>query len=284
MCDTPSCDYPLNPDDTRSLICVTCVDVLHRALHAAGDLMDELEVTTTKQDRIRRPAEFGGRSTEAPLPYRPESAEHADRLHQALVMWGRAVAGWSAVSAWEVPFDNPDQLGRWLSRHMETIRGHGDAGAMVADIVGIVRACRHAIDHPSIRLYLGACGEPECADEDGQLVQLYAPARVRQYACPGCGAVHDVAARRAWLLDQLDESVASAEDLSRGLSGLLGGHKPLTVAMIHGWAAAGRLDPRPPDPRYPDRPLYRVGQVLDVVHEIAHERAARREARRQVAA
>jgi hypothetical protein len=280
VCTTPLCDIPIPADDARARICTSCTSALRHDLAQVDDVLRELEVTTTKQDRIGDP---GPRSSEVPLPYRPEASEHADHVHTSLVVWARAIADACNVPVWELPVESPAELARWLLRHGETIRQYESAGDMVVDIERVMAGARRAVDKPVVRTYLGPC---ECGDPDptsGRPVELYAHPRARQITCPACGAAHDVAARRAWLLGAVEDALVCAEDLSRGLPGLLDDTKALTVAMIHGWAAAGRLAAHPPHPSQPSRPLYRTGDVIDVLSQVRADRADRkaRRARRQ---
>ncbi len=97
---------------------------------------------------------------------------------------------------------------------------------------------------------------------------LYAMPGDTQVTCPACGARYDVAERRAWLLDAAEDRLATTTEIARAITTLAG--QDLTTERLRQWAARGRLTVRARTPD--DRPLYRVGDVLSLLHADATRR------------
>jgi hypothetical protein len=268
-CTTPSCAIP-----TDAFVCRSCAGQLRADLRAvAKEIVDDLLDTIARLDRIGEP---GPRASEIPLPYRPAPAEVARDLHAELATWvrylgeARGNADWTPVAgaplgplpAARMPGDDTVELAWWLDRHLESVR-YDVAGGELVDCVGnAVSRARWATDRSDSQ-YLGPCA---CSpDERGRPVELYARRGARVVRCRSCPAEFDVAARRGWLLAQAADCLLPAPEMSRALPGLAG--QSLTPAMIHGYAHRGRLVPHGRNGL--GRPLFRVGDVLDVLHQVA---------------
>jgi hypothetical protein len=93
-----------------------------------------------------------------------------------------------------------------------------------------------------------------------------------------------MAARREWLLAVARDQLVSAPDASRALPALLG--KPVTASMIRGYGHRGRLVQHEGDEHGPRDaagrlvPLYRLGDIVDVVVAVEAEQAAKRNGRK----
>lgn len=90
--------------------------------------------------------------------------------------------------------------------------------------------------------------------------------------CPACRAQVDVESRRTWLLQQVEDMLLPATELARAIDGL---GVEMTPERLRKWAERGRLSER-------GRrliggralPVYRVGDVLDLVNADAARKAA----------
>lgn len=91
--------------------------------------------------------------------------------------------------------------------------------------------------------------------------------------CSGCGARHDIRQRRAWLLEQANEHLLPATELARAVDGL---GVAVTPSTVRKWAERQRIVPRGHAMiRGRLLPLYRVGDVLDLVEGDARRREAK---------
>ncbi|SEG44689.1 hypothetical protein SAMN04489712_105265 [Thermomonospora echinospora] len=267
-CPVETCDRPRRGTEQ---ICSACAGELIRALDAVPALARELDVTLARQTSTGT----GGRSTEIPLPYDPRAGEAASVLRSALVGWVRAIwEGHEDTARVEGPrcrscshpscrliadlavlttrpADTLTSMAVWLSALHRRLVGHAAAEEAHGEIVAAVRAVRTVVDRPAPLAFAGRC--PDCS------TALYArPGRARA-TCRECGQRTEVA-------DQLDQMRAAVEHQlahSVAMAGLLD-HLGVRVpaATIRYWAQAGRLVPHGRDQR--GRPLYRVGDVLDL--------------------
>jgi len=260
LCTAPRCSFPA----LNGFLCRNCVDVLKRDLGAIPWLLDELETTITRQDKLTDPS--GRSGDERPLPIRLHAMEARRDLNVTLASWAAHTAG---------RFDGLDRsviwtelrLANYLLDHLGDILTDLHAG-QIADEIGYARGMsQRAIDKPVPRVYVGPC---EDCDKD-----LYAHPSAAEVECktPDCGAVYPIEARRRWLLGKAEDQLRTATDLSRALPDLL--QVRLTASMIRAWAHQGRITQHPPLPDRPRDPTYRVGDILDVCNEEQEKAAAK---------
>jgi hypothetical protein len=259
-CSSPQCPYTQH----NGFLCRTCTDRLKGDLTAVPWLLEDLEVTITRQDRLFDPS---GRSSndERPLPIRLHAMEARRDLNTTLASWAMHIAG--RLEGLEGDGWTELRLAAFLLDNLNTILTDPAAG-MIADEIGYARnMAQRAIDKPEPRVYAGPC---EVCEMD-----MYARPSAAEVACknPDCGAIYPIEARRRWLLGKAEDQLLTAIGLSRALPGLLG--QPLTADMVKGYARRGRLAQHPPLPKRPRDPLYRVGDVIDLLNEIADEAARR---------
>jgi hypothetical protein len=257
ICSSPHCAFPQH----NGYLCRNCTDTLKGDLSAIPWLLDDLEVTITRQDRLSDPS--GRSGGEHPLPIRINAMEARRDLNGTLAAWAMHIAGrldgldrdtiWTEL-----------RLANYLLDHVGTILTDPAAG-QIADEIGNARGlAQRTIDHPVQRVFAGPC---EDCDKD-----LYAHPRAAEVACKtsDCGAIYPIEARRRWLLGKAEDQLLTAVELSRALPGLL--RRPLTAAMIRGYAFRGRLTQHPPL-KLKGPPLYKCGDVLSLLNEIAEDEA-----------
>jgi hypothetical protein len=257
LCTAPNCSFP----QLNGYLCRNCTDQLRRDLSAIPWLLEDLEVTITRQDKLTDPS--GRSGDERPLPIRLHAMEARRDLNVTLASWATHTAG---------RFDGLDRsviwtelrLANYLLDHLGDILTDPHAG-QIADEIGYARGmCQRAIDKPVPRVYVGPC---EDCDKD-----LYAHPSAAEVECktPDCGAVYPIEARRRWLLGKAEDQLMTATEMSRALPGL--SSQPLTVDMIRGYVRRGRLTSHPPiKPKGPA--LFRVGDILDLIREVADEQS-----------
>jgi hypothetical protein len=227
-------------------------------------LLDDLEITITRQDKLSDPT--GRSGDERPLPIRINAMEARRDLNATLAGWAMHIAGrldGLTGSGWNEP-----RLANYLLDHLGTILTDPAAG-QIADEIGYAKGmAMRAIDKPAPRVYVGPC---EDCDKD-----LYAHPRAAEVECrtPDCGAIYPIEARRRWLLGKAEDQLRTAAELSRALPELL--QRPLTASMIRAWAHQGRIVKHPPLQNRPNDPLYSVKDVIDICNEEAERQARKR--------
>jgi hypothetical protein len=153
----------------------------------------------------------------------------------------------------------------FLLTQLEWIRQHADAETYVLELSAAAATLRRCVDRPPTAAYAGPCWEEL---EDGTCdFELYAREGASTVKCGGCGTTHDLATRRHWLRKEAQDALAIAATLAAGLSSL---DMPVTSSAIRNLAARGRIVAHGHDPQ--GRPLYRVGDVVDVLIDQARRK------------
>lgn len=169
---------------------------------------------------------------------------------------------------------------RFLQAHLDWLR-HRSATEIqecFADIAAAARVVAGIARGPSEQKYLGPCGAefmlpcPTPTDPNATIGpavcdgDVYGRAGAEKGTCRTCGATVDQAERRAWLDSEVRQYAYRASEIANAYA--------INVKTIRTWAERGQLAEHGHD--RDGRPLYRVGEVLD----LAAESAARREERR----
>lgn len=287
------CGVPVKDD---AYACAACTSKVQLALSQVPALVRDLETTRTRQSRIGgRGIGVVSRDAGRPLPWDQRASAALDALRVVLVGWARVVldergpapAGPACVlcshpscehsRSGPPPVDSPDGLAAYLARHLAWLRHHPAVAELVRDIDQVVRRGRHVTDRAPDRVYAGTCLEPvHRTDERTGLPaagacpgELYATAAATHVTCMACGAVHDVLKRQEWLRALVEDQLATATQLAGAVSGL---GRTVTSSQIRGYAHRDRLIAKSVDAE--GRPLYRVGDLLDLLARDAAKRAA----------
>ena len=267
MPDTPNtphmvegCAICSSPSGDDGRLCRTHTDQLAADLAGVPDLVAELQVTLTRQDRVAA-EKHGGRSSTRPLPWNEHAAQRAFELGATLNAW--------ALDTSQLAEDERDPLAeqhhtdtpaiaRWLGRNLRTLRQHQDAGQAHDEITDAIHEARRAIDRPLERVFAGPCG---VEGDDGVACRedLYAATGKTSAVCKACATRHDMAQRREWMLGCIEDQIAYS-GLLAGLVSNLG--VQIGSSTIRRYASAGRIKVITVDSKH--RPLCRIGDVLDV--------------------
>jgi hypothetical protein len=242
-------------------LCTTCVVTLQRDLEAVPDLLQDLDITISKQDRL---FDHSGRKTDDhPLPLKLGPMEAKRDLYQTLRTWARHITNQRGEPAWWRSDDTTAyHYAEFLLDCLRQIQRDEGAGDLADEIGYAVIQAQRAVDKPMQLQYVGPC------DECG--ADLYAHPRADTVACRNCECEpYNVQQRRKWLLDQVEGQMLTATEMSRALPGLL--QKPLTAGTVRGWARHGKLTAYPPLPHRPRDPVYSVGDVLTILFEMPTE-------------
>jgi len=219
-------------------------------------VVDDLDITRSKQDVITdRHARVSG-TREHPLGFRPAAAEAADLMHLTLAYWARIIAHSLGKT---VRGGTTVGLAMWLARYRETIRHHDGAADLLHQVRAAIGNARAVVDRPPERVYSGRC---PCGGH------LYARERAHQVACPACRKIYSVTERRSAMLAEVREHLATAAEIAAGIGELHGAQ--INRKTINKWSSRDRLIVR--GYSIEGYPLFRIGDVLDlaVAHNSRH--------------
>lgn len=223
----------------------------------------ELVITLSKQQRFSDALLVAYRANGFPFDVAASDALH--RLRSELVTLVRLCieekVRASIVDGVREPHDTLASMSHWLLARVD-----GMSTMLWADdaliIVKIVEQCEGVIDRPVERSYAGPCDT--CGHD------IFVEHGQPTIECAACGRVYDLQTRRDWLLHVVADRLATAPEIARALSSL---SMPITHDLIRQWRHRGRLQPRAKDRR--GVPLYRVGDVIDLLADRAREQHRR---------
>lgn len=257
-------------------LCRWCADDLARHLGNVRHLVSELDITVTRQARFSDGVAVTT-SGPAPLPFDPHASDALDILHNTLTTWARDVA--DRLGHALDPADSSASVAGWLRVRRETLRAHPAAGELADEITHAVVHAWQAVDRSPGRVYIGPCGAE--ADTGPCPLDLYGRAdpdrpgrldpRQSVVRCQ-CGAQWDASQRRAWLLDRLNESLATAKEIASAVG--MVGDRPVNEKTIRTWHHNGRLPERGRNSH--GVPLHRIGDVVRVAATAATRRRGSR--------
>lgn len=240
----PMCDHPIADAGTA---CHDCQGKTATNLRSLADHWPQLTITLTRQDRIGDPAPSGA---ETPLMFSEKAHDVANIITNTLTTWARDIEEQRGSTA---PSRTPT-LARWLADQTTWLR-HRDYGPEALDELDHCwHLLRTTIDRPPKRTYAGPCDH--CRRD------MYAAQGAPSVQCRDCGATYDVNARREWLLEQADHTLAHASLIARALDEL---GEPIKSDRIRQWASRGRLIPKATD--HAGRALYAVHEVRALIRQ-----------------
>lgn len=258
--DHPGCGVCSAPTGDDGYLCRTHTDDLAQRLGPVPILVQDLEVTLTRQSRTTQ--QDGGRSTETPLPWNENASAKAFELNATLNAWAldtSRLAEDERDQLAHIPHTNTALVAEWLIRNLHTLRLHAEAGQAYDEIVESVREAHRAIDRPADPTPFGECGTQH-VDVVCRTV-LYGYLDRPTVSCPGCGVQHSTAERLVWMLDHLRGMLATLPELV-GIARLAG--KRTSEDKLRLMAARGRFA-QISDNR--GKPTYRVADVLKALDE-----------------
>lgn len=282
MIDDSSCAVARCTRPTRDVICSLHTDELVRALSSvvsvskpvapgsalslvsSAGLWAELEVTLTRQHKLASTS-AGRPSDDTPVMFHEAASDAKGGL--ARFVWYWAYVLWNENQHLNFTAKTVPAACAWMAGLPGLLATLPNAEEMWEDITREVRQARRVIDAPLSRVYLGRCGAPvaEARVCDQHLYGIKDRPTVR---CPVCGAEWGTAERQKRLVALVEDKTVTAVDVSRLLSAIGIQIAPSTVRTyaqareVNGVAVEPRLLPVGRGPR--NRPLYRVGDVLDI--------------------
>lgn len=252
----------------NTTVCRACLGDLAGWLRRTPGLAEDLLVTLARQDHVAV-AQPGG-STEQPLPFNVRASEALEDLRRVVGWWARETAPDASTGPLR-PFSGIRDAAADLLAQLPVLAVHPDAEAAVSAVREAVTEGLAAVDHPVVLLWLGVCRaevyDVHSTDVVGQcLGDLYAQADDDTVRCRTCGATHDARSRRwAVLIPGLEKNLNAADlaRLARAYGVAVTAGKVRLMGSRHQITATG-TDPA-------GFPVYRVGDVLDVLRERAEQ-------------
>lgn len=251
------------PTPESAYLCSECTDDLARLLGDTPALVDELDVTLSRQRRFETQTS-SSRSSEQSLPYdvAASNALHALRAELVSLVLLCEEERLSSVDYRDRdPGETCASMSRWLSWRVDSIAGQRWAVDALQQLRRVHERAELAIDRPPERTFAGPC------DACGR--DLYAGKGRSVVKCAACGLTYDLAARREWLLRAVNDQLATTTEIARALTSL---EMPVTNERIRQWRHRERIEQRGVDRR--GHPLYRVGDVVALLLEHAEKSSA----------
>jgi hypothetical protein len=245
------------PLETPPTVCDTCADGFTQALAEIPWLVGELETTLTGRKGIDYRTVGGTPSSETRLPLHLAASGIRTELKATLTYWAKFCheTGLPHQSPHPgLPQNNHASISRWLMWRTDALTLHDRGPDAVDQITSVVAKGKRLIDRPADKWYAGPCDTETCN------VELYARTKAGTLTCHECATVYDISERRSWLLQAAEDVLADATTIAVAVSWL--GGIPVTPARLWKWNERGRIVPHGHDGR---KPLYRVGDVLDVL-------------------
>lgn len=150
-------------------------------------------------------------------------------------------------------------------------------GAFLDEMLDCENRMRRLVDRPADRWYAGKCSAID--DDSACPTELYALEGKPTITCPTCQAQHDVRSRREFLLAEAKDYLVTASEAAGALLSWTdyGGNETNLIKLIGKWRTRKRLaDHGTEVVNGKDRPLYRLGDVQDLLVEHAQREQQRR--------
>lgn len=246
------------------LLCANCTDRLEHDLGDVAAIVAELDTTISRQARIGNGGK-GGLARER-MPLNVGAMGVADDLQNTLTTWAREVSDRGPA-----PTDDRQPTvvaAGMLLWSIDGIRKHPAVEELVDEITEAIRRARQTVDRPADRQYLGTCGgvhgdsidtcdccchgrgayPPPCdtpggcgPHNDGVACteEVYASPKAKFARCRVCGKEHDVAERRAALLDQSEDMLFSVKEAAQIIGSY--GEMQISESTIRSYVSTGQL-------------------------------------------
>lgn len=253
--------------------CSACARPVQIALEGLARLAPELDVTISRQGRT---GDGGRGGDDEPLPVNLGASMDAWAVVNTVSTWARHVETMRGHGYGRLGGERDHQalaaVAAWLATQVEWLRHQPEAEQALDELADACAVAVRIVDRRAPRWYAGPCRVPLLVD--GQPVvcpqDLYAHPGATTVRCGACGAQHDAAARRDWLLDAARDTLAHAEMVGRALAAL---GLDVDPARVRVWAARGHIVAHGHEQAgRRTRPLYRVGDVEDVARRMAARR------------
>jgi hypothetical protein len=242
-----------------------------------AQLAEIADMTPAARDvahRANRRAGGGGSGKPgSSLPLDLGATARLDAVHAVVAGWARHIGETRGVpQPWVRPAGAPAidpivTLARWLDGHLEWMRHRQEADEFLRDVGECARIVRGLARGPAEQKYLGPCGALLLIEGvegpwpcEGDVYGIRGASRAR---CRDCGAEVAQEDREAWLDGEVRSHAFRAVHIADAYG--------VNVNTIRTWHARGLLTAHGED--RDGRPLFNVGEVLDMFRDLAVRRA-----------
>lgn len=250
-CPVPNCCRP----SWDGLVCTPCAEQLRHDLQRLPADLRELDIKLTKLgvtgDSDARP------SQSAPLPYDAAASEVAWCVRNTLSTWVRELDLGDTIGL----ANSPRAWCRWLHDRVERIRGHAAGGEIVDELRYLCSQVRRAIDLPPDLALVGSCDQ--CGNHLYALIDDTA-VTCRHCSRAGIDVTYDVASTRMALASRVEGEQVTREVALAVIARAWG--IPVRQATFRQWVHRERI--QAVSASRDGRPLYRVGDVLDLARKL----------------
>lgn len=267
---TCNCGKPTRDD---AYVCDDCLDLLARTLGDVPALLEEVDITITRQQAAGQHGTSTARPAERPLPWNEKAAEALRALHSTLVGWVRFCDEEQVRSRDPrdgLPEDDTADLARWLMWRVDGLAFHELGHDAVDQIADAAAQCwRIVFWKRRNRIYLGTCGK--VAEHDGEPGdpcpgEVYADEGSVYGVCEDTTEhIHSVTERQAELTRRLDDTLGTAAEIA-GMTVYLGldADRETVRKRINQWHTRARIRPAQHSPA--GDPMFRYGEVRALLY------------------
>lgn len=245
-----------------SALCRPCEEAFVADVAELAGLADDLKTSIIRQAVFTQRYGGGSRSTTAPLPFNERAVRARAALHAAAWRWTLLL--WDGTE--QLPTGataNLSGIGRWLHQRTNRLLDHPQLAELVGSVHREVGRARAVVDRPA-SLFLGMCSVRGENDEECQ-AWLFAHPDQGFVRCRQCRANHNVDERRAVLEAAVEEVLATTDEIAAAVRWI---GTSVKEERIRKWASRERIQKRGEIVVHGRRrPLYRIGDVLDLLRE-----------------
>ena len=302
---TPECPIDGKPIHDNAYICAGCGQTLTKALLHIADLHAELDVTLTRQAQITatngtpppppedapiaedRKTERWGAAVQQ-VPFHIGASEIKRAVANVVTTWARIILEERGmdlppipeppigpthpteckhqscnVIRWHIKDSEITHAAKFIGEWVWWLRKRPEAPEAYSDLLMVDMQLERVIDRPAPLKYAGPCNI--CRKD------LYAREGAGTVDCRPCDRTYDMDQRREYLLEVVEDRLERASHIARAVTDL---GSPISADRIRKWAERGRLLPHATDGL--GRPLYRVGDVTELLKADAQREAQRR--------
>lgn len=212
----------------ESYLCPRCVEQFEVDCANAPMVLDQLEVTVTRLDRVYRPAPPPDAESSEPMPFSVVASAARDELRWALVTGAQAVLV-RLGKQWEGD-DSPTAVADWLGRNSASVALHPEGDQIAHQVQAAMRKALRAIDTMPERVLAGPC--PTCGS------RLMAFKGSPSVWCDTCAERHQVAELHEAMVTKVSNAEGSVNALHEMLCAM---GKWVPLGTVKRWSSEGRL-------------------------------------------
>lgn len=231
----PTCEAPFF---NNAVICPACRNRLEQYFAETDSLLDDLDVTLTKQSQTRSHGGTG-ELDDTPTPFHVGASNAGENLARIYMSWAALVQ---------------DELGRpyvgrptardaasYLLHHVDWLANHEAAPDCFNEVAAACRRIERVIDIDPERRFIGVCGADVELGPCDEILWAFEGRDTVQ--CRLCGTLWDAKQRRLQTYLDATDWVTDGPTLTRAFfkDGIA-----LTTGQIRTWAARGFLTPERP--------------------------------------